>query len=95
MREGASKTKLRQRYAGGVSPHVVSDAAAVAACVAFANERRILVEPACGAALAALYGASVPAALAGRRCVVAEVCGGAVVDLPALQGWARDLGVAF
>ena len=78
---------------GHVVPHVVSDAAAVAACAALANERRVLVEPACGAACAAVYG-DPPPALQGKACVVVEVCGGAVVSLPALRQWAADLGVA-
>ncbi len=37
-----------------IVPVVVSDEEATAACVAFADERRMLVEPACGAALAVL-----------------------------------------
>lgn len=78
---------------GNVAPYVVTDADAVAACVAFLNERRVLVEPACGAALAAVYGESVPAALENRRCVVVEVCGGAVVDLPQLLAWAEEFGI--
>jgi len=38
-----------------VAPWVCSDAQAVAACLAFAEHHRVLVEPACGAALAAVY----------------------------------------
>ena len=37
-----------------IVPLVVSDEEATAACMAFADERRMLVEPACGAALAVL-----------------------------------------
>ena len=79
---------------GAVHPHVVSDGAAVAACVALANERRVLVEPACGAACAAVYG-DPPPVLAGKRCVVVEVCGGAVVSLPQLRDWAAEFDVPF
>jgi L-serine/L-threonine ammonia-lyase len=74
-----------------VHPHVVSDAAAVRACLSFADERRVLVEPACGAALACVYGEDVPAVLKNRRCVVVEVCGGAVVGVEQLNEWAREL----
>ena len=74
-----------------VHPHVVSDAAAVRACLEFADERRVLVEPACGAALACVYGDDVPAVLRDRRCVVVEVCGGAVVGVEQMNAWAREL----
>lgn len=72
---------------------MVTDAAAVAACVRFANDHRVLVEPACGAALAPAYGAH-PALRAAGGDVVVVVCGGAAVDLQALDGWARQFGVA-
>lgn len=42
------------QHALQIVPVVVSDAEALAACGAFATERRMLVEPACGAALAVL-----------------------------------------
>ena len=75
-----------------VQPHVVSDADAVRACLSLAAERRVLVEPACGAALAAVYGTP-PAVLADAECVVVEVCGGAVVGLPQMLGWAAEFGI--
>ncbi|CAK0858734.1 unnamed protein product [Prorocentrum cordatum] len=74
-----------------VLPAVTTDAAAVAACLKLAEHHRALVEPACGAALAAVTERS--AALAGCRTVVVEVCGGAIVDVPSLNAWARDLGL--
>lgn len=64
---------------------VVSDRAAVAACVRFADETRRLVEPACGAALAAVYDDHV---LAARTLVV--VCGGAAVTLELLETWRQE-----
>lgn len=75
-----------------VRPFVMSDAAAVAACVRLANEHRLLVEPACGAAIAAVTERS--EALQGCKTVVVEVCGGAITGVDLLTGWARDLGVA-
>jgi L-serine/L-threonine ammonia-lyase len=63
----------------------VSDQQAVAACTQFANAMRVLVEPACGAALAAL---TVHADLFSRfKAPLVEVCGGIAVDLPRLQQW--------
>jgi L-serine/L-threonine ammonia-lyase len=64
----------------------VSDQQAVAACIQFANTLRVLVEPACGAALAAV---TVHAELFSRfKAPLIEVCGGIAVDLPRLQQWA-------
>ena len=67
---------------------VVTDAAAVAACLRFVDDQRIVVEPACGAALAACYDG---AALAGYSNVLVIVCGGVTATLPQLQRWAQEL----
>lgn len=61
----------------------VSDAEATAACIRFADAQRVLVEPACGAALAA-----VDQHAAGFRRVLVEVCGGMGVSLELLRSWA-------
>nr|WP_295083578.1 pyridoxal-phosphate dependent enzyme [uncultured Roseateles sp.] len=64
----------------------VTDAQATQACVRFADAMRVMVEPACGAALAAL---SVHAsALGGFKRPMVEVCGGIGVSLALLQSWA-------
>lgn len=63
----------------------VSDAQATAACVRFADAQRVLVEPACGAALAAL---DVHADLLQRfKRPLVEVCGGIGVSLALLRQW--------
>jgi L-serine/L-threonine ammonia-lyase len=67
-----------------VRPVGVSDADALAACARFADDHRLLVEPACGAALAPVYGRA--AALRGARTVWVVVCGGAAVTLAQLAG---------
>lgn len=64
---------------------VVSDRAAVRACVRFAADHRVLVEPACGASLSAVYDRS--AELDGAKTVAVVVCGGAAVDLTLLEQW--------
>lgn len=74
-----------------VQSFITTDAAAVSACLQLSAHHRVLVEPACGAALAAVTERS--AALAGCSTIVVEVCGGAIVDLPMLNAWAKDLGV--
>lgn len=60
----------------------VSDAEAAAACLRFADAQRVLVEPACGAALAA-----VDRHAGGFGRVLVEVCGGMGVSLELLRQW--------
>lgn len=63
----------------------VSDAQAVAACLKFADACRLLVEPACGATLAAL---DVHADVFKRfDRVLVEICGGIGVSLATLARW--------
>ncbi|MBN9687418.1 MULTISPECIES: pyridoxal-phosphate dependent enzyme [unclassified Corallococcus] len=66
---------------------VVSDAAAVAASLRFLDEHRILVEPACGAALAALDAES--PALAAASSIAVIVCGGVTATVESLQALSR------
>lgn len=63
----------------------VSDAQAVDACLRFADDMRILVEPACGAALATAYQNLAVMAPFQRPLIV--VCGGIGVDLAKLEAW--------
>lgn len=65
----------------------VSDRAAVVACERFLDDHRVLVEPACGAGLAAVYDAAAP--LQGARSLLVIVCGGAGVSLALLRAWAE------
>lgn len=64
---------------------VVSDAQAVAACEDILLEHRMLVEPACGASIAALQSDS--AALARAQSVVVILCGGVGVTAAQLAEW--------
>ena len=75
----------------------VSDADAVEACAKFADDHRVLVEPACGAALAAVYSGKCDALNAGtigEGPVVVEVCGGAIIDRATLDAYCEQFGVA-
>ena len=67
-----------------------------------ADDERILVEPACGAALAAIYTGElaklyseglIPGLSSGP--VVLVACGGAGVSLQMLQNWATSCNVKF
>lgn len=76
-----------------VISHVVSDKDAVSACVRIADDHSILVPPACGASLAAVYGETVkelqkenflPKQL---KNIVIIVCGGNGVDSDSIEQW--------
>lgn len=72
-----------------VIPVVVGDAEAVAACLRFMDDHRIVVEPACGAVLALAYEAG--ERLGGFDNVLAIVCGGATATVAQLQAWDMQL----
>jgi L-serine/L-threonine ammonia-lyase len=67
----------------------VSDRAAVDACLRFADDHRVVVEPACGAALAAVYDRAAP--LTGASSVLTVVCGGAGATPADLLRWDSTL----
>lgn len=69
---------------------LVSDREAVAACGRFADDHRVLVEPACGAALAPVYAGAEPVRAAAAP-VLVIVCGGAGVTREQLAKWEREL----
>ncbi|RUS84806.1 hypothetical protein EGW08_007421 [Elysia chlorotica] len=78
---------------------VVQDREAVNACLQFAEDHRLLVEPACGASLAAVYSDVVGAlGKAGQLpervdSVLVIVCGGAIVSTEALHQWKKDFNL--
>ena len=65
---------------------VVSDRAAVSACHRFLDDHRVVVEPACGASLAAVYDGAPE--LEDFESVLVVVCGGATTTLEQLREWA-------
>lgn len=69
--------------AGRVRSLVVEDREALDACVRFLDDHRVLVEPACGASLAVVYGGAI--ASYGRALVI--VCGGATASLAQIAAW--------
>ncbi len=71
-----------------VTSLVVSDQAAVAACLRFMDDQRVVVEPACGASLAAVY-AKAPQ-LAAYRNLLVIVCGGVTATVAQLNKWAAQ-----
>jgi L-serine/L-threonine ammonia-lyase len=63
----------------------------VSACTAFLADHRIVVEPACGAALAAVYDND--PALAEFETPLVIICGGVTATVEQLQQWMSDLSV--
>eukprot|EP00929_Paragymnodinium_shiwhaense_P061042 TRINITY_DN30476_c0_g1_i1.p1 TRINITY_DN30476_c0_g1~~TRINITY_DN30476_c0_g1_i1.p1 ORF type:complete len:352 (-),score=78.54 TRINITY_DN30476_c0_g1_i1:276-1331(-) len=80
---------------GSFASWITTDAAALRACMQLATSHRVLVEPACGAALAAPLAVIQERSemLQGCETVAVEVCGGALVDVAAISAWASDLQV--
>jgi L-serine/L-threonine ammonia-lyase len=62
---------------------LVSDREAVEGCKAFLDDHRTLVEPACGASLALLYGRKIP--VSDLQNVLVIVCGGATATVASLN----------
>jgi L-serine/L-threonine ammonia-lyase len=65
---------------------VVTDQEAIRSCLTFANKLRVLVEPACGAVLAAVEQGCPP--LDRCKLIVVIACGGNAVSASALREWA-------
>lgn len=73
-----------------IRTHVVSDLDALEACERFLFDHRILVEPACGASLAAVYSVQ-HAMLDGFKAPLVVVCGGATATVEQLGVWRNKL----
>lgn len=66
-----------------VVPMRVSDREAIDACLRFADDHRVIVEPACGAALAMVYQGAPP--LQDAKDILVVVCGGVAVSYSELN----------
>lgn len=89
-----SRAEEHKARGGSVRTAICTDKEAVEACVRFAEDHRVLVEPACGAALAVVYSDRLrEEALAGMEegsAVVVEVCGGSGVSMELLDAWKKQ-----
>ena len=79
------------RHPGGVHTAVVSDADAINACASFLADHRLLVEPACAAALSLFYTRGHDSLLQSFRDVAVVVCGGSGVNHEILRTWQSQL----
>jgi L-serine/L-threonine ammonia-lyase len=71
---------------------LVSDLQAVDACLRFMDDHRVLVEPACGASIAAVY--QNVAKLANYNNILIVICGGVTSTVEQLNTWRRTLSSA-
>jgi L-serine/L-threonine ammonia-lyase len=69
----------------------VSDKEAVEACLELLTDHRLLVEPACGAALSVVYNERFQDLLRQYSSVLVIVCGGGGVTLDIVQEWKQQL----
>ncbi|MBQ7479068.1 MAG: pyridoxal-phosphate dependent enzyme, partial [Selenomonadaceae bacterium] len=83
-----SATALAHTQNGLAVPCQVTDEQAIQSSLAFADEERILVEPACGASLSLVYEQTND--LAPFHHIVVIVCGGAKVDLGMFDKWRKE-----
>jgi L-serine/L-threonine ammonia-lyase len=78
-----------RNHKGGFASAICTDKEAVEACVKFAQDHRLLVEPACGAALAVAYSERLRDIhlkdVDGP--IVLEVCGGSGVNIDIMHQW--------
>mmetsp|Transcript_16711 Transcript_16711/g.18407 ORF Transcript_16711/g.18407 Transcript_16711/m.18407 type:complete len:391 (+) Transcript_16711:33-1205(+) len=79
-------------HEGGFAASACTDEEAVDACVRFARDHRLLVEPACGAALAVAYSKRLRDLYLKNvdGPIVLEVCGGSGVDVDLLHSWKME-----
>lgn len=79
-------------HEGGFAATACTDEEAVEACVRFAKDHRMLVEPACGAALAVAYSERLRESCLQdvQGPIVLEVCGGSGVDIDLMHGWKEE-----
>ena len=80
---------------------VVTDRSAINACLQFANDHRMLVEPACGAGLSVIYSDSFvntkpPLEMIksnNQKPIVLVVCGGEIVSTELSQKWKEQFSL--
>jgi L-serine/L-threonine ammonia-lyase len=90
------RAKSYHKVTGGtVQSAVCTDAEAVNACLQFAQDHRLLVEPACGAALAVVYSERLRNEFIDSLDdkdgpIVIEVCGGSGVSIELLSQWKKE-----
>ncbi len=68
-----------------ITPLVVTDHAAVSACRKFVDDHRVLVEPACGAALSVIYDSNSINFLQQAQSILVIVCGGIGISVELLN----------
>lgn len=73
-----------------IVPYVVPDQYAIDACLKFVDDHRVLVEPACGAALSLIYSAASNEIIEQADSILIIVCGGVGASLEQLNKWKAE-----
>ena len=76
-----------------VVSRAVTDRQALGACLDFARDHRLLVEPACGAALSAVYSKLDLGLDKDNAPLIIVVCGGNMASLELFEQWKQQLGM--
>ena len=86
------RARQHQEAGGTLNSAICTDAEAIHACIQFSLDHRLLVEPACGAALAVAYSERLRTRyLSGiQGPIVLEVCGGSGVTMDLLTQWKTE-----
>ena len=86
------RSKQHIQRGGTLDSAICTDAEAIHACIQFSLDHRLLVEPACGAALAVVYSERLRTKyLTGiKGPIVLEVCGGSGVTVDLLAQWKTE-----
>ena len=90
------RSRAHVERGGSVTSVLCNDAEAVDACWKLSQDHRWLIEPACGAALAAAYSDRLRTKLlevSGEGPIVIVVCGGSGVNVDLLKQWKETHGV--
>ncbi len=74
-----------------ITPLIVSDRDALSACKHFIDDHRVLVEPACGAALSIIYNQRHLSALKNAKSVLVIVCGGVGISIDLLNQYLQTI----
>lgn len=76
-----------------ITPLVVTDYEAILACQKFVDDHRVLVEPACGAALATIYNINKIQSLTEAKSILVIVCGGVGISIDLLTQYVKQLKI--
>ncbi|WWC91515.1 uncharacterized protein L201_006461 [Kwoniella dendrophila CBS 6074] len=87
-----AKKALEYGLRSNVHSTLVSDKEAIEACIEFAEDHKVIVEPACGATLALIYSGRLQQVLKVKQDdkMVLVVCGGSNISVEMMYNWKKE-----